>query len=29
VEQESIKGQLQPAEVQQAEKLIADLCKRG
>jgi serine/threonine protein kinase len=28
-EQESIKARLQPAEIQQAEKLIADLCKRG
>jgi serine/threonine protein kinase/TPR repeat protein len=28
-EQEAIKPRLQPAEIQQAEKLIADLCKRG
>ena len=28
-EQETIKARLQPAEIQQAEKLIADLCKRG
>jgi serine/threonine protein kinase len=28
-EQETIKARLQPAEIQQAEKLIAGLCKRG
>jgi TPR repeat protein len=28
-EQETIRPRLQPAEIQQAEKLIADLCKRG
>jgi serine/threonine protein kinase len=28
-EQETIKARLQPAEIQQAEKLIADLCRRG
>jgi TPR repeat protein len=28
-EQETMKARLQPAEVQQADKLIADLCRRG
>lgn len=28
-EQETMKARLQPAEIQQADKLIADLCKRG
>jgi TPR repeat protein len=28
-EQDALKSRLQPAEIQQAEKLIADLCRRG